>query len=141
MEWFQVLPRHSRVAMGMHKLHPRQLPLTGFIHKDRGEADIVMNETTVITQETDGFLEILVVSKACMHIASFSAHDNLMKSPGYGKVGCAITGGNILRQRHSFFSYHIDACWELRQGEMEHTRVLITSWCGNGSIPQFHLGT
>lgn len=53
-----------------------------------------------------------------MHIASFSAHDNLMKSPGYGKVGCAIAGGNILRQRHSFFSYHVDACWELRQGEM-----------------------
>lgn len=57
MQQLQVLAGEGRgVAMRVHELHPRQFPLSGLVHKHRGEADIVVDETTVVAQETQGFL-------------------------------------------------------------------------------------
>ena len=46
----------KRVSEGMHPLHPRQLPLSCPIHKDRGETDTSVDQGAVLTQETQGFL-------------------------------------------------------------------------------------
>ena len=44
------------VPEGVHKLHTPQLPLPGLVHKDGGETDVPVNQTTVCAQETYGFL-------------------------------------------------------------------------------------
>ena len=41
---------------GMHELHAPQFPLPGLVHKDGGETDVPVDQTTVCAQETYGFL-------------------------------------------------------------------------------------
>ena len=40
----------------MHELHTPELPLSGLVHKDGGETDVAVDQTTVCTQEPYGFL-------------------------------------------------------------------------------------
>ena len=40
----------------MHELHTPELPLPGPIHKDGGETDVPVDQTTVCAQEAYGFL-------------------------------------------------------------------------------------
>ena len=51
------------VAKGMHKLHTPQLPLSSLIHKDGGETDVAVDQTTVCAQEAYGFLRNSSVSE------------------------------------------------------------------------------
>ena len=44
------------VPKGVHELHTSQLPLPGLVHKDGGETDVAVDQTTVCAQETYGFL-------------------------------------------------------------------------------------
>lgn len=41
----------------MHELDPRQLPLPCLVHKDRREADIMVDEVAVVTEKTYRFLK------------------------------------------------------------------------------------
>ena len=41
----------------MHELHTPELLLPGLIHKDGGETDVAVDQTTVRAQEAYGFLE------------------------------------------------------------------------------------
>ena len=40
----------------MHELHTPELPLPSLVHKDGGETDVPVDQTTVRTQEAYGFL-------------------------------------------------------------------------------------
>lgn len=44
------------VPEGVHELHTPQLPLPSLVHKDGGETDVPVDQTTVCAQETYSFL-------------------------------------------------------------------------------------
>ena len=44
------------VPKGVHELHTPELPLPGLVHKDGGETDVPVDQTTVCAQEAYGFL-------------------------------------------------------------------------------------
>ena len=49
----------------MHELHTPELPLPSLVHKDGGETDVAVDQTTVCAQEAYGFLKKNKVEADC----------------------------------------------------------------------------